>query len=160
MAGTATDRDAYIVFTVAGTSYALPSGEVQHMEMVEQVTPVPHAPPFVDGLVFSRGAVVPVVNLRARFGYERAPYDARTRLLVVRTGDRVVGLLADSAREFVTIPGTAIHPPHEAVQGLSARYLSGVATLGDRMVLVVDSAEIVRTSDGAATAPDLPEASK
>ncbi len=142
-----TNRDAYIVFMIAGTSYALPSDDVRHMEMVEQVTPVPNAPPFVDGLVFSRGEVVPVVNLRARFGFDRVPYDLRTRLLVVHAAGRLVGFVADSAREFVTIPPSAITPPHDAVQGLSGRYLAGVATLGDRMVLVLDSAEILRTTE-------------
>ena len=55
----------YILFTVAGTSYALPSHDVAHVEMVEQITRVPNAPSFVDGVVFSRGQVVPAVNLRA-----------------------------------------------------------------------------------------------
>ena len=71
--------------------------------MVEQVTPVPNAPPFVEGVVFSRGQVVPVINLRVRFGFERNGRDLRTRLLVVEAGGRDVGLLADEAREFVTI---------------------------------------------------------
>ena len=53
------------------------------MEMVEHVTPVPNAPPFVDGVVFSRGRVVPAVNLRRRFGFDRVPYDLKTRLIVV-----------------------------------------------------------------------------
>ena len=75
---------SYILFTVAGTTYALPSGEVRHMEMIEDITRVPNAPAFVDGVVFSRGQVVPVVNLRARFGFERAPFDLRTRLIVVQ----------------------------------------------------------------------------
>ena len=60
---------------VAGTTYALRSQDVAHVEMVEQVTRVPNAPPFVDGVVFSRGEVVPAINLRARFGFERAPLD-------------------------------------------------------------------------------------
>ena len=72
--------------------------------MVEHVTPVPNAPPFVDGVVFSRGQVVPAVNLRARFGFERAEYDLRTRLLVVQHGGRSVGLVVDAAREFVSHP--------------------------------------------------------
>ena len=83
----------YIVFSVAGTSYALRSGDVQHVEMVEHVTRVPNAAPFVDGVVFSRGQVVPAVNLRVRFGFERAPYDLRTRLIVVQTAGRSVGLM-------------------------------------------------------------------
>ena len=77
--------DTYIVFAVAGTPYALRSADVQHVEMVEQVTRVPNAAPFVDGVVFSRGQVVPAVNLRSRFGFERVPYDLRTRLIVVQT---------------------------------------------------------------------------
>src|SRR4030095_15460886 len=103
----------YILFTVAETTYAVLSDQVRHMEMVEQITPVPNAPPFVEGVVFSRGQVVPVINLRARFGFERAPIGWRTRLLVVQHGSRRVGLMADDAREFIAIAESAIHPPHD-----------------------------------------------
>ena len=72
---TATMSETFIVFSVAGTSYGLRSRDVQHMEMVDGITRVPNAAPFVDGVVFSRGQVVPAINLRARFGFERAPYD-------------------------------------------------------------------------------------
>jgi chemotaxis signal transduction protein len=133
----------YVLFSVAGTSYALPSHEVRHMEMVEQVTAVPNAAPFVEGVVFSRGQVVPVINLRVRFGFERAPRDLRARLLVVETAGRVVGLLADDAREFVPIRNAAIHPPSEAIAGLSGSYLEGVATLGERIVLILNLTRVV-----------------
>jgi chemotaxis signal transduction protein len=73
------------------------------------VTRVPNAPAHVDGVVFSRGQVVPAVNLRARFGFERAAYDLRSRLIVVQSSGRHVGLIADDAREFVRISPTAIH---------------------------------------------------
>ena len=86
---------------------------------------VPNAAPFVDGVVFSRGQVVPAVNLRARFGFERAPYDLRTRLLVVQHGGRSVGLVVDAAREFVRLTPTPIQPPQEALAGLSGRYSRG-----------------------------------
>ena len=134
---------SYIVFTVAGTTYALPSGEVQHMEMIENITRVPNAPSFVDGVVFSRGQVVPVINLRSRFGFERTKVDLRTRLLVVQADGRRVGLMADEAREFITIPDEAIRPPHDAIGGLSGNYLDGVATLGDRIVLMLNIREVV-----------------
>ncbi len=88
----------YILFGVAGTTYALRSDQVLHMEMVEHVTAVPNAPACVEGVVFSRGQVVPVINLRARFGFDRAPIDLRTRLLVVQIQGRRVGLMADDAR--------------------------------------------------------------
>jgi purine-binding chemotaxis protein CheW len=129
---------SYILFTVAGTTYALPSGEVRHMEMIEDITRVPNAPSFVDGVVFSRGQVVPVVNLRARFGFERAPNDLRSRLIVVQSGARLIGLVVDSAREFVNIPPDAIQPPHEALAGMSGRYVNGIASIGDRLILTLD----------------------
>ena len=108
------------------------------MEMVDQVTAVPNAPPFVEGVVFSRGQVVPVLNLRVRFGFERAHRDLRTRLLVVEVAGRTIGLMADEAREFVPIPDAAIHPPGEAIGGLSGNYLDGVATIGERIVLILN----------------------
>ena len=129
---------SYILFTVAATTYALPSAEVRHIEMLEEITRVPNAPSFVDGVVFSRGQVVPVVNLRARFGFERMPFDLKTRLVVVQAGTRLIGLVADSAREFVSIPPEAIQPPNDALAGMSGRYVDGIATVRDRLILVLN----------------------
>ena len=134
---------SYILFTVAGTTYALRSGEVRHMEMIENITRVPNAPSFVDGVVFSRGQVVPVVNLRARFGFERASRDLRTRLVVVQSAARLVGLVVDSAREFVNIPPDAVQPPHEALAGMSGRYVEGIASIGGRLILVLDLSRVL-----------------
>src|SRR5262245_38220364 len=103
--------EAYVLFELAGTAYALPSRDVERMEMVEQITPVPNALPFVEGVVFSRGRVVPALSLRRRFGFERLAFDLRTRLIVVGHGERTVGLIVDSAREFVQIAVEAIQPP-------------------------------------------------
>jgi len=132
--------EPYVLFTLAGTAYAVSSRDVQRMEMLEHVTPVPNAPPFVDGVVLSRGKVVPAVNLRRRFGFDRADYDLKTRLIVVVLGDRQVGLIVDSAREFVTIPTEAIQPPPEAMAGTSGRYLRGVAEVDGRVILILDVA--------------------
>ncbi|MDH7571337.1 MAG: chemotaxis protein CheW, partial [Armatimonadota bacterium] len=111
--------EAYILFDLAGATYAVPSRCVQQLEMVEQITPVPNAPDFVEGVVFSRGQVIPAVNLRRRFGFERIPFDLRTRMVVVRSQERVVGLIVDSAREFVRIPANALSPAPDTIAGLS-----------------------------------------
>jgi purine-binding chemotaxis protein CheW len=133
----------YILFSVAGTTYAVKSDLVRHMEMIEQVTSVPNAPGFVEGVVYSRGQVVPVLNLRVRFGFERVARDLRARLLVVDVGGRLLGLLADDAREFVSIPEASIRPPSEAIGGLTGNYIDGVATLGDRIVLILNLDHVV-----------------
>ena len=140
----------YILFSVAGTTYALPSHQVRHIEMFERATAVPNAAPFVEGVVFSRGEVVPVVNLRVRFGYERVPRDLRARLLVVDAAGRAIGLLADEAREFTTIPDGAIHPPSDAIGGLSGNYLDGVTTIGDRIVLILNLHHVIEAVPGVA----------
>ena len=140
-------KDNYIVFTVADTAYALASQQVAHVEMVEHITPVPNATAVIDGVVFSRGEIVPALNLRARFGFPRIDNDLRTRLLVVRHDGRTAGLLVDAAREFMVIPAAAIHPPNEGLRGMSGRYLSGIATIGDRMVLILDLAEVLNLGE-------------
>jgi purine-binding chemotaxis protein CheW len=145
--GTAPGIGSYILFTVAATTYALPSGEVRHMEMIEDITRVPNAPSFIDGVVFSRGQVVPVVNLRARFGFERVPFDLRTRLIVVQAGARLIGLVADAAREFVSIPPDAIQPPNEALTGMSGRYVDGIASVRDRLILVLNLDRILNFAE-------------
>ena len=152
--------DQFIVFELAGTFYALPSERVAHVELVEDVTRVPNAPHFVDGVVFSRGAVVPAVSLRARFGFEREPYTSRTRLLVVHVTSRTVGLIVDSAREFLRIPAEMIKPPSDAISGLSGRYLEGIATLGGRMILVLNIDAVLNPEDETIAAAVLPRESQ
>jgi chemotaxis signal transduction protein len=139
----------YILFNVAGTTYAAESHRVRHLEMVEHVTPVPNAPPFIEGVVLSRGRVIPVVNLRVRFGFERAARDLRSRLLVVETDGRMVGLLADEAREFITIPDASIHPPNDAIGGLTGVYLEGVTTIEGRIVLVLNIDDVIEAVPAA-----------
>jgi purine-binding chemotaxis protein CheW len=136
----------YILFTVAGTTYGAPSKQVRHIEMVDEVTPVPNAPSHVEGVVFSRGQVVPVVNLRVRFGFDRGTRDIRSRLLVVEGAGRTVGLLADSAREFIPISDSAVRPPGASLAAISGNYIAGVATIGDRIVLIVDLDDVIAAS--------------
>lgn len=141
-----TSADSYILFSLAGTTYALSSEEMRHMEMIEQITPVPNAASYLEGVVLSRGQIVPVLNLRARFGFEKVAPDLRTRLLVLQCGDRWVGLLVDSAREFVKIPSGSIEPPSSAITGLSTDYLRGIATVDGRLILVLDAGRVLDTS--------------
>jgi purine-binding chemotaxis protein CheW len=147
MSDNQSSTDTFILFTVAGTTYALRSSDVQHMEMVEHVTRVPNAAPFVDGVVFSRGQVVPAVNLRARFGFERIPYDLRTRLIVVQSAGRQVGLIADNGREFLRVPGAAVQPPQEALAGMSGRYIEGIVSVKDRLILVLNLGELLNVTE-------------
>ena len=134
----------YILFEIAGTTYAVSSQNVSQIEMLEHITPLPNAPAFIDGVVFTRGHVIPAMNLRARFGFEKTPYTTRTRLVVVRSSDRMVGLIVDTAREFLSIPDNLIQKPGAAVADLSGPYLKGIVTIDDRVIFVIDLEEVMK----------------
>ena len=130
--------EPFILFELAGTTYGVRSQYVQQIEMIDDVASVPNAHPAVEGVVLVRGQVIPALNLRTRFGFERIDRELRSRLVVINTGTRVVGLVVDTAREFLKIPTESIEPPPEALTGLSGHYLEGVATIGGRMILILD----------------------
>jgi purine-binding chemotaxis protein CheW len=130
--------EPFILFELADTTYGVRSRFVQQIEMIDDVASVPNAHPAVEGVVLVRGQVIPALNLRTRFGFARVERDLRSRLVVISTGARVVGLVVDTAREFIKIPPESIEPPPEALTGLSGDYLEGIATIGERMILILN----------------------
>ncbi|HWH70004.1 MAG TPA: chemotaxis protein CheW [Candidatus Sulfotelmatobacter sp.] len=148
MPETLSNHESYILFELAGTTYGLRSQEVQHMEIVEHITPVPNAPPFVEGVVFSRGQVIPAINLRVRFGFARQAHTLRSRLIVVQAGERRVGLIVDTAREFRNLAPESILPPEQAITGVNENYLQGIAPLGDRLIFLLNIAELLKFAGG------------
>ena len=144
-----TNRDSFVLFELAGTTYALRGTEVLKLEMIEHITPVPNASPELEGVVFSQGEVIPAISLRTRFGFPKTEYDIRSRLLIVQAGERKIGLIVDSAREFKNIPADLISDPPESLVGTSGNYLLGIATIDDRLILILDLEALV---NGQATA--------
>jgi purine-binding chemotaxis protein CheW len=130
--------EPFILFELSGTTYGVRSRFVQQIEMIDDVASVPNSHPAVEGVVLVRGQVIPALNLRTRFGFERIERDLRSRLVVINTDKRVVGLIVDTAREFIKISPDSIEPPPEALTGLSGHYLEGVATIGERMILILN----------------------
>ena len=146
-----TNRDSFVLFELAGTTYALRGTEVLKLEMIEHITPVPNASPELEGVVFSQGEVIPAISLRTRFGFPKTEYDIRSRLLVVQAGERKLGLIVDSAREFKNIPADLISGPLESLAETSGNYLTGIATIDERLILILDLNELVNGQIGAAT---------
>lgn len=154
MAEAQVTSESFVLFELAGATYGVHSRLVRQIEMVEQITPVPNAPPAVAGVVFSRGQVLPALDLRARFGFDRIDYTLRTRLIVAQTGERTVGLIVDTAREFVVIAPDAIQPPPEAIAGLSGAYVEGIARLGERLVILLNLDQVLAGTETLAPVRD------
>lgn len=144
---------SYVIFELGEAAYGLRSSDVLHVGLLDHITIVPDVAPAVEGVVFSRGQVVPALNLRVRFGLPRREHGPGTRLIFVQSGSRTVALIVDAAREFRTIPADAIRPVEDTLHGVQGNYIQGVAQLGPRLVLLVDVlAVIAADADVAALA--------
>lgn len=133
----------HVLFKVGEAEYVLPASAVVEMDSFSRATQVPGAAPYVAGLVQIRGRVIPVIDLRARFGLPPIERTLDARVIVVREGDRDVGLLADSAREVVQIETDSFQPPPEVVAEQGAGFVSSVARAGKRLVMRIDSSKVI-----------------
>jgi len=136
-----------VLFELGGSAYGIPSANVLHIDMFEHVTLVPNANPAIDGVVFSRGQVIPALNLRVRFGFAREANTLRTRIIFATVHDRTVGLIVDTAREFRSLPVENIRPIEETLTGINGRYLKAVTKLEDRLVLILDLEAVLNVDD-------------
>src|ERR1700742_3593685 len=125
--------ESYVLFELAGGVYGIPSTSVRHIEMFEHVTLVPNANPAIDGVVFSRGQVIPALNLRVRFGFPRMENTLRTRIVFATIHDRTVGLIVDTAREFKSFSRESLRPIEKTLTGINDKYLTAVTKLNGRL---------------------------
>jgi chemotaxis signal transduction protein len=139
--------ESYVLFELAGSVYGIPSQNVRHIEMFEHVTLVPNANPAIDGVVFSRGQVIPALNLRVRFGFAREKSTLRTRIIFATVHDRTVGLIVDTAREYKNLSTEKIGPIEGALTGINGRYLKAVTKVDERLVLILDLEAVLNVDD-------------
>jgi purine-binding chemotaxis protein CheW len=133
----------HVAFRVGTAEYVLPASQVLHLESFETATHVPGAPAYVAGLVQVRGRVVPVVDLRTRFGLPPTAHTLAHRVVVVQLGARVAGLLVDSAREVVRLDEASFQDAPELIKQQAHGFVKGVVTVGDRLFLIVDVPRLI-----------------
>jgi purine-binding chemotaxis protein CheW len=133
----------YVVFKVGETEYAIASTDVLQMEAFTSATPVPGTAPFIAGVMPIRGKVVPVVDLRLRFGLAAAPRTLDSRVVVGQLGDRTVALLTDSAREVLRIPAGEVKPPPSMLDGGPEGFVRAIAHVNGRLILLLDFAKVI-----------------
>jgi purine-binding chemotaxis protein CheW len=147
----------HVVFTLAGAEYALPFEHVLQMESYTGATLVPGAPAYVDGIVTVRGLVVPVVDLRTRFGLPRAELSLDARLIVSESEGRVVALRVDSAREVLKLDVEKHQPAPSIVSERSSGFVQAVHPLGKRLLLLLDLPKLLGENSHDRTPAALPE---
>lgn len=129
-------------FRVGQETFGVPIGSVQEILRPLPVTPVPGAPPHVEGVINLRGRIISVVDLRKRCGAPAEP-QRRNRIVVAETGGRSIGLMVDSASEVLRIAENSIEPPASVFGQAEPGFVTGVAKLANRLVILVDIAKLL-----------------
>ncbi|MDD5247905.1 MAG: chemotaxis protein CheW [Rhodocyclaceae bacterium] len=148
----------YLTFTLGPEEYAIDILKVQEIRGYEQPTTIANAPEFIKGVINLRGTIVPIVDLRIKFGVGVAEYTAFTVVIILNIGSRVVGIVVDGVSDVTSLRSDQVRPAPEFAATVSTHYIEGLGTLGERMLIVVDieklmlSAEMALVDDAVAHA--------
>jgi purine-binding chemotaxis protein CheW len=144
----ATDGSQYLTFTLGEEEYGVEILKVQEIKGYSAITPIPNTPAYVKGVVNLRGTIIPIVDLRAKLGMPTAAYNQFTVIIVVRVGAKTVGVVVDTVSDVMNIPAKDIQATPDFGAQVDARFVSGLAKTGDRLVVLLDIDKVL-SGDGA-----------
>ena len=121
---------------------------VESIIKLQEITKVPHAPDFVEGVTNLRGSVLPVIDLRMRFGLEEGAADSKEkRIVVVDASGSQVGMIVDSVSEVLTISDEDVKPPAAIMSTVDSAFITGIAKVGERLVILLDLSMVLTTEE-------------
>ncbi|HBK61332.1 MAG TPA: chemotaxis protein CheW [Firmicutes bacterium] len=127
-----------VVFELGDESYGVDISRVQDINRMQEITEIPHAPESVVGVINLRGRVIPVIDLRKRFGLSAAPNTKDTRIVVVHMEHNLIGMIVDAVSKVLRIPADIVEPPSPVLASIDSSYLRGIAKLDDNLVVLLD----------------------
>jgi purine-binding chemotaxis protein CheW len=143
----------FLTFFLAGEEYGIDILNVQEIKRWGSVTRIPKVEDYVLGVINLRGTVVPVMDMRARFGMERIATSASTVVIVVRVMqadvERRVGLVVDAVSEVYQLNDQSVQPPPDLVTGARASFVRGLATVDSKMIILLDTQRLISFDVGA-----------
>lgn len=132
-----------VVFCLANETYGVDIATVKEIIQMQEITAVPGTASSVEGVTNLRGIVIPVVDLRKRFGLEVAEHSKNTRIVVLNKGENPIGVIVDSVDEVLRIPADSIEAPSPMIVTAQSEYLSGIVKLEDKLVILVDTDKVL-----------------
>ena len=127
----------FLTFTLGQEEYGVDILKVQEIRGYDAVTRLPDAPEYIKGVINLRGTIVPVIDMRLKFHLE-AKYDALTVMIVLNVADRVVGMVVDSVSDVAHLNADQIRPMPEVGTSIDRRFLTGIGTMEERMLILLD----------------------
>ncbi len=132
-----TQKDKYLCFQLEKTEYVVPIRYVVEIIGMQPITAVPDVPKYVKGVINLRGKIIPVVDVRLRFGLQEKPYNDRTCIIVVQLDDFVVGLIVDAVNEVLNIAESQIEPPPKVKKSKKSRFISGLGKVQNSVKIIL-----------------------
>ncbi|MBN1824088.1 MAG: chemotaxis protein CheW [Endomicrobiales bacterium] len=139
-----------VVFDLANEEYGIAITQVQEIIRHSDITRIPGMPNFIEGVINLRGRIIPVIDLRKRFGLDLKAVSEETRIVVADAGDQTIGLVVDSVSEVINLTKDQIDPIPPTISAIDADYLSGVGKLEKRIVVLLDLAKLLGDLERAA----------
>ena len=136
-----------VTFSIGEEEFGVDILSVQEIIRMMDITKVPRAPEFVEGVINLRGKVIPIIDLRRRFGLTTRDHDKHTRIIVIEINNMIVGFVVDSVSEVLRIPASTVEPPPPVVSGLESEYISGVGKLTDRLLILLDLDKLLTSEE-------------
>lgn len=121
--------------------------KVQEIIKLIDITTVPNAPKFVEGVINLRGRVIPIIDLRIRLGMERKELDNKSRIIVVELDSKTIGFIVDEVNEVLRIPTDIIEPPPDMVLGIDTDYIIAVGKLEEKLLILLDLEKVLSTNE-------------
>jgi purine-binding chemotaxis protein CheW len=136
------DETQYLTFRLDSQEYGLPIIEVQEIKGWTSMTPVPNSPSHMLGVLNLRGTIIPVIDLRTRFGLPMKEHDEFTVIMVVSMGKRLAGLVVDSVSDVISAPDEAVRDNPEANSNIDQRFFRGLVESNGKLVILLDAMQI------------------
>ena len=148
-AGDAAGEREYLTFRLGNEEYGIDILKVQEIRGYDAVTAIANAPAFIKGVVNLRGIIVPIVDLRIKFAVGEARYDQFTVVIILNIGARVVGVVVDSVSDVLTLASGQVKAAPEFATTLNTEYITGLGTVDQRMLILVDIERLMSSADMA-----------
>lgn len=144
------DKDQYLTFILADEEYGVDILRVQEIKGWNSVTPIPNTPEFIKGVINLRGTIVPIIDLRQRFGLQKVEYGPLTVVIVLKvvsdSGERVMGIIVDAVSDVYNVSQDEMKPPPDFGNVVSIDYVKGLATVDEKMVIALDIDHLLTSS--------------
>jgi purine-binding chemotaxis protein CheW len=138
-----------VTFTLGNEEYAVDILKVQEINRMKEITRVPNSPPYVEGVINLRGKVIPVVNLRKKFGLAEKDNDEQSRIMIMDIQGITMGLVVDSVSEVLRVPSDIVEPTPPMASNISTEFIKGIAKLEDRLIILLDMDRLLGRAEDA-----------